>query len=108
MERGALLFDLLGKACGLCMAYTEAFRAPGGPMSDSLLPGQASHAPSRALWRKRLLIGLGLGTVAIAALAGGRWYLESLSTVFTDAAYVDAPLAEITPPIDGTIQEVLV
>jgi membrane fusion protein (multidrug efflux system) len=90
------------------MAYTEAFHAPGGPMSDSLLPGRASQGKGRAYWRKRLLIGLGLCSLAIAALAGARWYLQSLSTVFTDDAYVDAPLAEITPQIDGTIQEVLV
>jgi membrane fusion protein (multidrug efflux system) len=86
------------------MAYTEAIHVPGGPMSDSLLTGRIS----RARWRKRLLIGLGLGSLAMAALAGTRWYLESLNTVFTDDAYVEAPLAEITPQIDGTIQEVLV
>ena len=87
------------------MAYTEAIRAPGGPMSDSrLLTGRLS----RARWRRRLLIGLFLGTVAVGGLAGTRWYLVSVGTVFTDDAYVDAPLAEITPQIDGTIQEVLV
>ena len=86
------------------MAYTEAIHAPGGPMSDSLLTGQAS----RARWRKRLLIGLGLASMAVGALAGARWYLESLAIVSTDDAYVDAPLAEITPQIDGTIQDVLV
>ena len=86
------------------MAYTEALHAPGGPLSGSLLSGQAS----RALWRKRLLIGLGLASMAVAVLAGGRWYLQNLDTVFTDDAYVDAPIAEITPQIDGTIQEVLV
>jgi len=46
--------------------------------------------------------------VAVGGLAGTRWYLVSVGTVFTDDAYVDAPLAEITPQIDGTIQEVLV
>jgi len=86
------------------MAYTEAIHSPGGPLSGSLLSGQAA----RALWRKRLLIGLGLASVAVAVLAGGRWYLQNLNTVFTDDAYVDAPIAEITPQIDGTIQEVLV
>src|ERR1043165_2815346 len=86
------------------MAYTEAIHAPGVPLSDSLLTGLAS----RARWRKRLLIGLGLSTLSVAALAGARWYLENLATVSTDDAYVDAPLAEITPQIDGTIQEVLV
>src|SRR6185503_9182512 len=75
------------------------------PMSDSrLLTGRLS----RARWRRRLLIGLFLGTVAVGGLAGTRWYLVSLNTVFTDDAYVEAPLAEITPQIDGTIQEVLV
>jgi membrane fusion protein (multidrug efflux system) len=91
------------------MAYTEAIHAPGGPMSDSLrTTSQARHKFSRARWRKRLLIGLGLGTLAVAALGGTHWYLTGLGTVFTDDAYVDAPLAEITPQIDGTIQEVLV
>jgi membrane fusion protein (multidrug efflux system) len=54
------------------------------------------------------LIGLGLASMVAAVLAGGRWYLQNLDTVFTDDAYVDAPIAEITPQIDGTIQEVLV
>ena len=94
------------------MAYTEAIHAPGGPMADSLRTGQASRQAvrniSRARWRKRLLIGLALGTAAVAVLAGARWYLVNAGTVSTDDAYVDAPLAEITPQIDGTIQEVLV
>jgi len=90
------------------MAYTQAFDAPGGPMSDSRLPGRTSQAQSRAVLRKRLLIALGLCTLAMAAVMGTRWYLQSLTSVFTDDAYVDAPLAEITPQIDGTIQEVLV
>jgi membrane fusion protein (multidrug efflux system) len=94
------------------MAYTEAIHAPGGPMSDSRLTGQTSRQAvrnaSRARWRKRLLIWLGLGTLAVAALTGARWYLVNAGTVSTDDAYVDAPLAEITPQIDGTIQEVLV
>jgi membrane fusion protein (multidrug efflux system) len=89
------------------MAYTEALHAPGGPVSGSLHTGQAA-ASGRALWRKRLLIGIGLGSVAVAALAGSHWYVQSLTTVFTDDAYVDAPLAEITPQVDGTIQQVLV
>ena len=94
------------------MAYTEAIHAPGGPMSDRLRTGQASRQAvrniSRARWRKRLLIGLALGTAAVAVPAGARWYLVNADTVSTDDAYVDAPLAEITPQIDGTIQEVLV
>ena len=90
------------------MAYTEAFHAPGGPVSDSLLSSRKSQTKSRAIWRKRLLIGLGLFSLLAAALAGTHWYLLSLTTVFTDDAYVDAPLAEITPQIDGTIQQVLV
>ena len=89
------------------MAYTEALHAPGGPMSDSLRPGQ-TIASRRLLWRKRLLIGVGVGSLAAAALAGARWYVQSVTTVFTDDAYVDAPLAEITPQVDGTIQDVLV
>ena len=89
------------------MAYTEALHAPGGPVSDSLRSGRTA-ASSRALWRKRLLIGVGLGSFAVAALAGARWYVQSVTTVFTDDAYVDAPLADITPQVDGTIQEVLV
>jgi len=44
----------------------------------------------------------------VATLAGTHWYLANLGTVSTDDAYVDASLAEITPQIDGTIQEVLV
>ncbi|HYS44906.1 MAG TPA: biotin/lipoyl-binding protein, partial [Rhizomicrobium sp.] len=90
---------------GFRMAYTEAVHMPGGPLSDTLL---ASDRDSRARWRKRLLAGLALGALAAAAVSGTRWYLESTRIVSTDDAYVDAPLAEITPQIDGTIQKVLV
>jgi membrane fusion protein (multidrug efflux system) len=87
------------------MAYTEAVHAPGGPVSDTLFPPDRD---SRARWRKRLLTGLALCSLAVAAVSGTRWYLESSHTVSTDDAYVDAPLADITPQIDGTIAEVLV
>jgi len=85
------------------MAYTEAIHAPGGAISGSRLKGRLT----RIRWRKRLLAGIALGALAVAAVATARWYV-SLNTVFTDDAYVEAPLAEITPQIDGTIQEVLV
>ena len=85
------------------MAYTEAM--PGGPVSDA---HRASSPDNRAFWRKRLLTGLALCTLAAVMAAGARWYLESPQSVSTDDAYVDAPLAEITPQIDGTILRVAV
>jgi membrane fusion protein (multidrug efflux system) len=84
------------------MAYTEAVPMPGEPVPD------AHRASSRAFWRKRLLTGLALCTLAALIAAGARWYLESAQSVSTDDAYVDAPLAEITPQIDGTIARVVV
>jgi len=87
------------------MAYTEAIHVPGRPVSDSHHPSSQS---SKVFWRKRLLTGLALCSL-VAAIAGGtRWYLQSAQSVSTDDAYVDAPLAEITPQIDGTIQRVVV
>jgi len=83
------------------MAYTEAVPLPGGPVSDT-------HSNSKAFWRKRLLTGLVLCSLVAAIAAGARWYLENAHSVSTDDAYVDAPLAEITPQIDGTIQRVVV
>lgn len=85
------------------MAYTEAVPVPGGPVSDAHRPSS-----SKAFWRKRLLTGLALCSLAAAMAGGTRWYLASAQSVSTDDAYVDAPLAEITPQIDGTIQRVLV
>ncbi|HSS14286.1 MAG TPA: biotin/lipoyl-binding protein, partial [Rhizomicrobium sp.] len=87
------------------MAYTEAVPLPGGPVSDS---HRAQNRNGRAFWRRRLLTGLGLCTLVAAGAAGARWYLENAHSVSTDDAYVDAPLAEITPQIDGTIQRVFV
>jgi membrane fusion protein (multidrug efflux system) len=87
------------------MAYTEAVDLPGGHVSDTLL---TTDRDSRARWRRRLLAGLALCTLAVAAVSGTRWYVESSRIVSTDDAYVDAPLAEITPQIDGTIEKVLV
>ena len=85
------------------MAYTEAVPVPGGPVSDAHRPSS-----SKTFWRKRLLTGLALCSLAAAIAGGTRWYLESGQSVSTDDAYVDAPLAEITPQIDGTIQRVIV
>jgi membrane fusion protein (multidrug efflux system) len=87
------------------MAYTEAVNIPGGSVSDILLP---TTREGRARWRKRLLTALALWSLLVAAASGARWYLESALTEFTDDAYVDAPLADITPQIDGTIEKVLV
>jgi membrane fusion protein (multidrug efflux system) len=87
------------------MAYTEAVNIPGGSVSDILLP---TTRESRARWRKRLLMALALCSLVVAAASGTRWYLESSNTVSTDDAYVDAPLADITPQIDGTIEKVWV
>src|SRR5690348_12688726 len=84
------------------MAFTEAVDVPGGPASDANSPS------NRAFWRKRLLTGLALCTLVAGLAAGARWYLQSAQSVSTDDAYVDAPLAEITPQIDGTIQRVAV
>ncbi|MEO8301093.1 MAG: HlyD family secretion protein, partial [Rhizomicrobium sp.] len=87
------------------MAYTEAVPMPGGPVSDAHRPFSPD---SRAFWRKRLLTGLALCSLVAAVAVGARWYLENANSVSTDDAYVDAPLAEITPQIDGTIQRVAV
>jgi membrane fusion protein, multidrug efflux system len=87
------------------MAYTEAIQVPRGPVSGTLL---TAVRDGRARWRRRLLVSLGLCTLVAAAASGARWYLESSHVVSTDDAYVDAPLAEITPEIDGTIEKVLV
>jgi membrane fusion protein (multidrug efflux system) len=83
------------------MAYTEAVQVPGGSASTT-------DRQSRARWRRRLLTGLGLCVLTAAAASGVRWYLAGGRTESTDDAYVDAPLAEITPQTDGTIQQVLV
>ena len=87
------------------MAYTEAVNIPGGSVSDILLP---TTREGRARWRKRLLTALALCSLLVAAASGARWYLESALSEFTDDAYVDAPLADITPQVDGTIEKVFV
>ncbi len=78
---------------------------PGGSVSDSHL---SASRDVRAFWRKRLLTGLALCALTGAAVFAVRWYLESTRFVSTDDAYVEAPLAEITPQTDGTIARVLV
>ena len=87
------------------MAYTEAVHTPGGPASDALY-NPNRHA--RAFWRRRLLLGVALCTLTGAAVFAARWYLDGAQIVSTDDAYVDAPLADITPQTDGTIGQVLV
>ena len=58
--------------------------------------------------RKRLFAGLAV-VVIIGAAAWGLWYLFIGSHfVSTDDAYVGADVAEVTPQVSGTVQQVLV
>jgi membrane fusion protein (multidrug efflux system) len=57
--------------------------------------------------RRRALLGLAL-LVLLAALGwGGYWWTTLRFIESTDNAYVQAPLVQITPLVDGTVVEVL-
>ena len=60
-------------------------------------------APSR---RRRALFGLGLLMLLAAAGFAAWWALVLRHRESTDNAYVQAPLVQITPRIDGTVVEV--
>lgn len=58
--------------------------------------------------RNKLLLALA-GVVVIAAVGGGAyWWLHASHFVSTDNAYAAVEVAQVTPSIGGTVQEVLV
>ena len=58
--------------------------------------------------RNKLLLALA-GVVVIAAVGGGAyWWLHASNFVSTDNAYAAVEVAQVTPSIGGTVQEVLV
>ncbi|HYC22653.1 MAG TPA: HlyD family secretion protein [Candidatus Bathyarchaeia archaeon] len=58
---------------------------------------------------RRVIVGAGLIVVLVAALVVGmRWWRFSLTHVETDDAYVHADVAEVTPRIAGTVDQLLV
>ncbi|UTH75369.1 HlyD family secretion protein [Chromobacterium sp. IIBBL 290-4] len=80
-------------------------------MSENVQALPASEAPAAAgkpLQRKKLF-SLLFGVVAAAAVAyGGYWTLIASHHVSTDNAYVAAEIAQVTPEVAGTIQQVKV
>jgi membrane fusion protein (multidrug efflux system) len=69
-------------------------------------PGGLSESELRKLQRRRLLILLGIAVVAAAIVALSWWYVVSSGYAYTDDAYVDASVAEITPMINGAVLSV--
>ena len=68
-------------------------------MSAAAVPDAAPVlAPNR---RRRALFGLGLLLLLAAIGFGAYWWLVLRQQESTDNAYVQAPLVQITPRIDG-------
>jgi len=95
------------------MAHTNVLEAPGivrgrdrSRFKDWLKPPGLEGDALRKLQRKRLFAVLG-GAMAAAAIAYGSWYyLVGMYYVGTDDAYVDATVAQITPRVAGTLEQV--
>jgi membrane fusion protein (multidrug efflux system) len=71
-------------------------------VSDAQAPPLSGRARRYALWV------LALGLLLAAAGWAGYWWTTLRFVERTDNAYVQAPLVQITPLIDGTVVEVLV
>lgn len=66
---------------------------------------ERKEAPSSGK-RGKLFAILGLVIVTVAVLATGYWFLVGRNYISTDNAYVGAEIAQITPSVGGTVQEI--
>src|ERR1041385_6612736 len=69
---------------------------------------QLDAAARRKALRKQLFIALGALLAVLALAYGGWWYWTGLRFISTDDAYVGADSAQITPQINGTVNNVTV
>ncbi len=69
----------------------------------SQAPAPQAPPPLSASRRRRALLGLGAGLLLAAAAFGAYWMRVLRHQESTDNAYVQAPLVQITPRIDGTV-----
>ncbi len=95
------------------MSHAHVLKVPGvtarhggSRLKDWLKPPGLEGEALRKLQRKRLFAALG-GAVAAAAIGYGTWYyLVGIYYISTDNAYVDATVAQITPRVAGTLEQV--
>lgn len=81
---------------------TAAGAAPAQGVSD------ADKRERRRRLRVRLFAGLAAAVIVVGAAGGVWWLLIGSHYVSTDDAYVGADVAQVTPQVNGTVQEVLV
>jgi len=95
------------------MSHAHVLKVPGvagghggNKIKDWLKPPGLEADALRKVQRKRLFAVLG-GAVAAAGIAYGSWYyLVGAYYITTDDAYVDATVAQITPRVTGTLEQV--
>jgi len=75
-------------------------------MSENTVP--VSSSPGNGARRNKLLVGLAGVVGAVALAAGAYWFTYATHFVATDNAYAAVEIAQVTPSIGGTIEEVRV
>jgi membrane fusion protein (multidrug efflux system) len=85
------------------MSHADAIAQTSSPRQvDGNARLQAKHARLRVYWFR--ILGCCVVAAALAYIAYE--YQTGPAIIFTDDAYVDASLAQVTPQIDGTVSEI--
>lgn len=67
----------------------------------------APEAP-KALWRKRIFLGIGLLVLIVAGIVGGRYVVWSWHHESTDDAYLEAHVVPVSAKVGGYVRSVFV
>src|SRR5262249_40239956 len=73
---------------------------PPGPTSDTSAP------PTRPVFKRPLWLVVAIVALSVAALAGGRYYQYMIAHEWTDDAFIEARVIQISPKVAGHILQI--
>jgi membrane fusion protein, multidrug efflux system len=80
----------------------SAATRPASPASDARTP------PTRPVFKRPLWLVVAVIALSIVALAGGRYYSYWVAHTWTDDAYIEGHIIQISPKVAGHVLQVYV